>query len=155
ERLENLSQTQVDFRRRGTIALLKGSSLDHQEVPSEYRRLAPAEIQNLEPALQVGERQAFFVQDDSVDPALLMQAALRAASKAGIEVRGQSDVQAIRPRSSTNDVEVVTSVGRFAARAVVDCRGAWSGPPVKPRKGQLLYLQPQRGGLLEHVINAF
>src|SRR5215471_2096814 len=61
ERLENLSQTQVDFRRRGTIALLKGSSLDHQEVPSEYRRLAPAEIQNLEPALQVGERQGFFV----------------------------------------------------------------------------------------------
>ena len=155
ERLESLSQTQVDFRRRGTIALLEGSFLEGHALPSEYRRLAPAEIQNLEPALQAGERQAFFVQDDSVDPALLMQAALRAASKARIEVRGHSNVQAIRARSSSNDVEIETNAGRFAARAVVDCRGAWAGPPVKPRKGQLLYLQPQRGGLLEHVINAF
>ena len=155
ERLENLSQTQVDFRRRGTITLLEGSLLEGHALPSEYRRLAPAEIQNLEPALQAGERQAFFVQDDSIDPALLMQAALRAASKAGIEVRGHSNVRAIRARSSSNDVEIETNAGRFAARAVVDCRGAWAGPPVKPRKGQLLYLQPQCGGLLEHVINAF
>src|SRR5215469_3068584 len=109
ERLESLSQTQVDFRRRGTIALLEGSILDAQELPAEYRRLAPAEILNLEPALQAGDRQTFFVQDDSIDPALLMQAALRAASNAGIEVRGHSDVQMMRARSSSNDVEIETN----------------------------------------------
>jgi glycine oxidase len=155
ERLESLSQMQVDFRRRGTIALIEASPLKGVEVPAEYRRLAPAEIQRMEPALRAGERQAFFVQDDSIDPALLMQAALFATAKAGIEVRGRSGVQAIRARSSGNGVEVVTNADRLPAPAVVDCRGAWSGPPVRPRKGQSLYLQPRRAGLIEHVINAF
>src|SRR5262249_44011820 len=155
ERLESLSQTQVDFRRRGTIALSEGSFPEGPDAPGEYRRLAPAEVQRMEPALQAGDRQAFFVQDDSVDPALLMQAALLAATKAGIELRGHTDVQAIRARSRSNDVEVVTSTGRVSAPVVVDCRGAWAGPPVKPRKGQLFYLQPEHAGLLEHVINAF
>jgi len=40
------------------------------------------------------------------------------------------------------------------AEAAVNCMGAWSGTPVKPRKGQMLYLEPSRRGLLEHVVRA-
>ena len=42
----------------------------------------------------------------------------------------------------------------LTARTVVDCRGAWSGAPVVPRKGQMLYLMPQHAGLLQHVVRA-
>src|SRR5260370_32187626 len=65
-------------------------------------------------------------------------------------------------------MEVVPAAGTLSAHTVVGCRGAWWGPAVRPRKGQMLYLdpstrkprvpgtlQPQRAGLLEHVINAF
>ncbi len=161
ERLEALAQMRVDFRRQGTIAFWEGVP-----VPAEYRRLAPEELQRIEPALQAGERPAFFVQEDCVDPALLMQAALRAAAKSGIEVRGNCAVEHTRIRGAV--MEVVTAAGTLSARTVVDSRGAWSGPPVRPRKGQMLYLdpstrkprvpgtlQPQRAGLLEHVINTF
>ena len=50
--------------------------------------------------------------------------------------------------------EVTGQQLRRAARTVVDCRGAWSGAPVVPRKGQMLYLMPQRSGLVQHVVRA-
>jgi glycine oxidase len=81
-----------------------------------------------------------------------MLAALLAADKSGIELRGHCGVQEFRMQAA--GVEVATTSGRLTGRAVVDCRGAWSGLPVKPRKGQLFYLQPQRAGVLEHVVNA-
>ena len=147
ERLEGLARMKVDFRRQGTIALPEASS-----VPGEYRRLGEKELHGMEPALQTCGRHAYFVQEDSVDPALLMGAALLAAEKTGIEFRGHRGVQEIRMQAA--GVEVVTASGRLSARTVVDCRGAWSAPPVKPRKGQLLYLQPQRGAVLQHVVSA-
>jgi len=50
-------------------------------------------------------------------------------------------------------VEVITPADTFASRCVVDCRGAWSGAPVKPRKGQMLYVQPGTA-VLQHVLRA-
>src|SRR5207302_1463600 len=51
-------------------------------------------------------------------------------------------------------VEVVADGNKFVARAAVNCCGAWSGAPVRPRKGQMCYLQPQKPCLLTHAVRA-
>jgi glycine oxidase len=145
-KLEAADKMQVDFRRIGTIALL------HDEpAPTEYRSLPADELQRLEPSLQAAGQSAFFVQEDSVDPSLLMQAALGAAHNLGVEIRGHEEVKNIRAQD--NGVQVLTPADTFAARCAVDCRGAWSGALVRPRKGQMLYVQP-RTTVLQHVLRA-
>jgi len=145
-KLETAGKMQVDFRRAGTIALL------HDEpAPAEYRSLSTDELQRLEPSLKNAGQAIFFVQEDSVDPSLLMQAALAAARNVGVEIRGHIAVKDIRRRGDA--LEVVTTTDTFAARCAIDCRGAWSGPPVRPRKGQMLYVQPQ-AAMLQHVLRA-
>ena len=146
--LEESSGMKVDFRRQGTIAFLRGN-----EGPSPYRRLTSQELRELEPALVTQGRAAFFAAEEaSVDPPLLMQAALRSAARYGIQVRGQCAVDEITGNGP--QVEVHTGTGTLTAKTVIDCRGAWSGAPIKPRKGQALYLQPARAGVLEHVVTA-
>lgn len=145
-KVEAASQMQVDFRRLGTIAFL-----EEAPTPPEHKSLSTDNLKQLEPSLRNPGRSAFFVQEDSVDPRLLMLAALAAACKAGTEIRGHHKVTSMRP--SDSGVEVVTEAGRFTARSVVDCRGAWSGPPVRPRKGQMLYVQPKTT-VLRHVLRA-
>src|SRR5262249_8426048 len=89
---------------------------------------------------------------DTVDPRLLMQAALLTAQSRGVEIRGHTEVRAIR--SDGNLVVVETTAETLHAKAAVNCRGAWSGVPVKPRKGQMLYVRPERHDLLRHVVHA-
>jgi len=143
-KLESAGNTQVDFRRFGTIAFL-----EDEVPPGEYRNLSPAELQRIEPSIRSSGRPAFFVQEDSVDPLLLMQAALTAAQNRRVEIRGHIAVEEMRARG--NAVEVVTQTGTFSAACAIDCRGAWSGAPVRPRKGQMLYVLPQ-AALLQHVL---
>ncbi len=144
QRLESTGSMQVDFRRFGTIAFLDGDA-----PPSEYRNLSPAELQRLEPSLNGSGHSAFFVQEDSVDPLLLTQAALAAARNLGVEIHGHMAVAEMR--ASDNGVEVVAQTNTFSCASAVDCRGAWSGAPVRPRKGQMLYVDPQ-ALLLQHVL---
>jgi glycine oxidase len=144
QKLESAGKMQVDFRRIGSIALLPDAS-----APNKYRSLSPSELQLLEPSLHTPGQSAFFVQEDSVDPLLLMQAALAAARNLGVEIRGYTAVNEIRLHHRA--VEVLTEADTFTATSVVDCRGAWSGAPVRPRKGQMLYVQPQ-ASLLQHVL---
>lgn len=146
QRLESAGSMQVDFRRFGTIAFL-----EEDAAPREYRCLSVAELERLEPlVLNVGHS-AFFVQEDSVDPSLLMQAALAAARNSGVEIRGHATVTEIR--SHGNAVEVLTQTETFFAASAVDCRGAWAGAPVRPRKGQMLYVHPNTS-VLQHVLRA-
>ena len=142
--IEAAAQMQADFRRLGTIALMENAS-----VPREYKNLSAAELQKLEPGLQTKGHPSFFVQEDSVDPLLLMQAALAAARNQGIEIRGHAAVQEIRSRGK--EIEVTSEAGTFTAHSFVNCQGAWSGAPVKPRKGQMLYVQPGKN-ILQHVM---
>lgn len=146
QKLESACNMQVDFRRLGTIALLHENT-----APHEYRNLSVAELQRLEPSIRTSGNSAFFVQEDSVDPSLLMQAALAAARNLGIEIRANTAMKEIRAHDSA--VEVVTQTDTFSGASAVDCRGAWSGAPVRPRKGQMLYVQP-RSGVLQHVLRA-
>ncbi len=144
QKLEAAAQMQVDFRRLGAIALLQEAS-----VPREYKNLSASDLQQLEPSLNQQGLSAFLVEEDSVDPQLLMLAALSAAQNLGIEIRGHSAVKAIRARDGK--VEVSTAAGEFIARSAINCQGAWAGAPVRPRKGQMLYVQPQ-ASVLQHVL---
>ena len=145
--IEGSSGMSVDFRRQGTIAFSESPP-----APPPYRPLSPPELAEMEPALAGRGREAFFVQDNSIDPALLVRAAVAAAKLRGIEVRSNSSARGFRGRGGV--IEVDTGSERLSARSLVDCRGAWSGPPVRPRKGQSLYVQPKRASLLGHVIAA-
>ncbi|HEY6308173.1 MAG TPA: glycine oxidase ThiO [Candidatus Angelobacter sp.] len=145
--LETVSGIKVDYRRHGTIAFIEG-----HRVPPQYRRLSSEELSRMEPAVEARGSSAFFVAEDSVDPVMLVRAALAAAKQNGIDVRPHTAVDEICARGSA--IEVTAGSQRLAARAAVNCRGAWSGAPVKPRKGQSMYVQPQRRGLLEHVLVA-
>jgi len=144
QKLEAAAHIHVDFRRLGAIALLQEPS-----APHEYKSLSPNDLQRLEPSLHQQGLSAFFIEEDSVDPQLLMQAALSAAQNLGIEVRGHSAVKDIRARDGK--VKVSTDAGQFITRSVVNCQGAWAGAPVRPRKGQMLYVQPQ-ANVLQHVL---
>jgi glycine oxidase len=144
QKLESVGNIPVDFRRVGTIALLEENAALH-----EYRNLSIAELQHLEPSVHTAGLSAFFVQEDSVDPLLVTRAALAAARNLGVEIRGHTAVTEIR--AQTNAVEVVTQANTFSATFVVDCRGAWSGAPVRPRKGQMLYVHPETS-VLQHVL---
>ena len=146
QKLQSVGNMQVDFRRLGTIAFLEDDT-----PPSEYRRLSPTDLQRLEPSLRSSGHSAFFVREDSVDPLLLTQAALAAARNLGVEISGHMAVTEMRVRD--NSVEVVTQAETFSAASAVDCRGAWSGTPVRPRKGQMLYVQPKTS-VLQHVMRA-
>lgn len=146
EQLEQSSGCKVDFRRHGTIVI------GEESPPHEYRRLTSAELQRLEPELKAGEDQVFFVVEESVDPVLLIRAALRAAEQAGVEIRAGCAVQKMRWLGS--QVEIQTDNRTLGAKAAVNCMGAWAGPPVKPRKGQMLYLKAPHPGLLQHVVRA-
>jgi glycine oxidase len=146
-KLERSSGIKVDFR-RGAVVLLSGG-----EVLPQHRPLSSEDLKKLEPSLDPGTYSAFFVEDEnSVDPDLLMQAALLTARNHGIEVRPHTAVRQIR--SADKHVEVIAGDERFLACAAVNCQGAWSGAPVRPRKGQMLYLQPHKPGLLNHVLRA-
>lgn len=144
-KIEEKSGVKTDFR-RGAIALLPPG-----ETLPEHKPLSREELQQLESAIHAGDLSAFLVPDEnSVDPRLLMQAALAAAQNSDIEIQGNTAVQDVR--STGRQVEVITQGARFLAQAVVNCQGAWAGAPVRPRKGQMLYLEPEKSGVLNHVL---
>lgn len=144
--IEELSGMKTDFRRHGTIVF------GEHAASAAASRLSSEELRHREPFLQSLGQPAFFEQENSVDPRLLMQAALAAATKRNIEVRGNIEVKTVR--RAADGIEVLTDSGSFSAAQAVNCLGAWSGAPVRPRKGQMLYLQPQRHDLLHHVVHA-
>jgi glycine oxidase len=145
KQLETASGINADFRQNGTIAFLESA-----ETPNAYKKLSAEDALRLEPSLKAIQHHAFFVQEDSVDPRLLMQAALAAARKLGIKIREATPVWKVHALGQ--DVEVVADKERFIAHKVVNCQGAWSGAPVRPRKGQMLYVEPANAIELKHVV---
>lgn len=146
ERVEADSGVSVDFRQQGTIVLGQGP------FPENHRPLSRSELAELEPDLDPEPHNAFLVAEGAVDPALLMQAALRAAEANGIEIRPATKVLGMQ--AAAGGVEVCTNRGTLSSLQAVNCCGAWSGAPVRPRKGQMLYLGPERAGILEHVVRS-
>jgi glycine oxidase len=147
-KIESLSENAIDFRRHGTIAFLNAGAT----VPAEYSPLSATDLHRLEPRLQSQGLSAFLIQEDTVDPRLLMHAALAAARQIGVKFRENTEVKEIR--SKGDEVEVLTACGEFTSHTAINCLGAWAGTPVRPRKGQMLYLQTTHKDLLQHVVHA-
>ncbi|HUK87403.1 MAG TPA: FAD-dependent oxidoreductase, partial [Terriglobales bacterium] len=94
--------------------------------------------------------------EDSVDPKALIAASVKAARHRGVDIASGSAVS-----------EVVVEQGRatgvrsarthYAAGAVINCAGAWSGQvaplslPARPVKGQILEMAAGHG-VLRHVV---
>lgn len=149
-KLEALSGVKTDFRQHGTIVFQDSAST----APALYKKLGSDDLRRMEPSLRNPGQEAFFVQEDTVDPRLLMQAALAAAQKTGVEIRGNTEVREIRSVGSNVEVETAGTTSPIHGKAAVNCQGAWAGAPVKPRKGQMLYVHPENKNLLQHVIHA-
>ncbi|HSM86866.1 MAG TPA: FAD-dependent oxidoreductase [Candidatus Limnocylindrales bacterium] len=145
-KLEGRSGIAVDFRRHGAIVLGEHSP------PPDYRKLSEQELSELEPGLVAHGHDAFLVAEDSVDPVLLMRAAVRAAEQSGVSLKAGMEVREMR--SIGTQVEVLAGSECFLGAAAVNCRGAWFGEPVRPRKGQMFYLQPKQSGAVQHVLRA-
>lgn len=150
--LQAASGINVDFRRQGTIVFPEGPDFESSHTPPGHIKLSSEDLKRLEPELQSPGYSAYFLQEDSVDPDLLLEAAVKAVRQAGVEVRSHTAIQ--RVLAQDGSIEVTAGEQRFVARVAVNCRGAWAGAPVKPRKGQMCYLRPQSPGLLTHVVRA-
>ncbi|MPZ69789.1 MAG: glycine oxidase ThiO [Actinobacteria bacterium] len=117
----------------------------------DARALKPSEARSLEPALAPSIRGAFFVEGDHhVDNRLLVGALEEACRRTGVELIEDRVEEMVTTGDRVTGVRL--GDGRsMEARTVVLAAGSWSGriagiperarPPVRPVKGQLLYLK--------------
>ena len=150
----------VGYRPGGTLAVARDAD-DNAALEDLYRfqlrcgleveRLRSRECRQLEPGLAPGIRGGVLAPGDhQVDNRALTQALLAACRRAGVRlVEGRVAELALEGERVAG---VVLATGeRLAAGVVVLAAGCWSGrvggvaaealPPVRPVKGQLLYLR--------------
>lgn len=146
----------VDLRDYGTIVFPSSSDAD----PSSHgAALLPSQLAELEPSLANSNRPAVYLQERSVDPRGLVNAALSAAKRRGVDVSSGEEVSKVN-LSNGKANGVTTKRTSFQGAKVVNCAGAWSGQipphafPTRPVKGQMLCLASPSRGLLKHVIRA-
>jgi glycine oxidase len=150
------SGMKIDLRDQGTILFPSAANTSHPALESAAR--LPAPLAEFEPALADINRPAFYLKERSVDPRALVQAALQAAKRRGVDVSSRDEVKAVN-LSDGHVSGVTTQKTSFLAPKVVNCAGAWSGQiapyafPTRPVKGQMLCLvSPSR--MLKHVIRS-
>lgn len=156
--LEDESGTKVDFREQGTI-LLSSSS----EFPSDVVALSSSDLNSFEPELRSsectsdGELKAAFIPERSVDPRLLVFAAIKAARHRRIDISSGSEVKSVL-FSEGHATGIQTERTSYSAPIVVNCAGAWAGTisphslAVHPIKGQMLAVV--QGPQLRHVVRS-
>ncbi len=87
----------------------------------------------------------WYPEDGQVDNRALAQALRSAAQELGVDIREGVEVEAIEQQNCLIR-EVRTSAGEFKAQHYVLATGAWSNAllpvPVRPKKGQMLSVQP-------------
>lgn len=145
--LEEAAGTPVGYRRCGTLVVARDADevewLERERalrarMDLPVTRLRGSEARRLEPALAPGVRLGLEAPDDhAADPRALVAALALACERAGVVLRPGEEV----------------SVEHVRAGRVVLAAGAWSGPPVRPVKGQILRLRdPEGAGLLDRVV---
>jgi glycine oxidase len=145
----------IDFSKRGTLLL----SADTR-FPRQARKLSNEEVSTIEPALNLDHLAtaniaAAFIAERAVDPRSLMAALIKTAQHRGVDISSGTEVKSVLI-SGEHVAGVQTDPTSYAAPAVVNCAGAWSGIvgphrfPVNPVKGQMLALV--HGPELKHVI---
>lgn len=117
----------------------------------------PSELAQQEPGLAQHPHVHFF-SEQSIDPALLTQAAIQAAKRLGVIVHHEAQVEAVT-LTREHLLEVRTSRTPYQTATFVNCAGAWANQiagaaaPARPRKGQMLSVIP-RDCKLRHVIRS-
>jgi glycine oxidase len=149
--LEVESGMKVDLREVGTILF---PSEQHFHAIADWPR---ANLLELEPALASTDDPAIFVNDRSVDPRALTDAAVKTAKNRGVDFSYGDEVTRI-DISDDQACGVTTIKTSFRAPKIVNCAGAWSGQigphsfPTRPVKGQMVCLAMPTHDLLKHVI---
>lgn len=152
--VEDESQAKVDFRRVGTVVLESS-----QAEPSSSKTLSSSELEILEPHLAAGGYRAELIEENSVDPRALSQAALAACKHRGVQVSTRDEVVAVESAGGRIS-GVRTGKTSFRAGMVVNCAGAWSGNiapvqfPTRPVKGQMLAVAMPEKNFLRHVVRS-
>jgi glycine oxidase len=158
--VEEASGRPVGYRPAGTLAVARDAD-DNAALEDLYRfqlgcgleveRLRSRECRQLEPGLHPGIRGGVLAAGDhQVDNRALVQALLAACGRAGVRmVAGRAAELAVDGDRVTG--VVLSDGGTLAAGTVVLAAGCWSGGlggpaaealvPVRPVKGQLLYLR--------------
>ena len=137
--LEDESGVQVDLRSEGTLLL--GEHGGAAYPPGErLNRLTLEQVARLEPALSCG-LPVCLLPERSLDPRLLMAAALKTAKHRGIEVAFGDPVTELL-LDGDRATGVRTERTHFSAPVVVNCAGAWAGEirpqplPARPSKAR-------------------
>jgi len=158
--VEEASGRPVGYRPGGTLAVARDAD-DNAALEELFRfqlrcgleveRLRSRECRQLEPGLHPGVRGGVLAAGDhQVDNRALVQALVAACERAGVGlVAGRVAELAVEGDRVAG--VVLADGGTLAAGAVVLAAGCWSGglgglaaealPPVRPVKGQLLYLR--------------
>ena len=162
--LEDESGVKVDLRDQGTIILARGG-----EFPEEAEPLSPQRLRSLETEIAAplqarlsgppspSEMCGAYLRERSVDPRLLVGAALKAARHRNVDISSGAEVQSLLVEGG-HVVGVQTDKAKYASSIVVNCAGAWAGTiapfefPVKPVKGQMLAVV--EAPRLQHVIRS-
>jgi glycine oxidase len=166
EELEEAAGRPAGYRRSGTLMVAPGADdlaalseiyALQRKLGLEVSRLSGREARALEPGLTPHVRGGFLIEGDhAVDNRLLGEALLEACRRSGVELTA-ARVAAVEVGSAR-----ITG-GRLASGEVrrggtfVLAAGCWSAalpglppeavPPVRPVKGQLLYLRAEEGEL--------
>lgn len=99
----------------------------HRAAGLRSELLSPSEAVELEPALQTPIAGAILYPDElSGDPLDFVHTVGRAAAAAGVDIRTETEVLALRADRG-RIVAVETTEGRIAAETVVLATGAWTG----------------------------
>jgi glycine oxidase len=173
--LEAAGEMEVGFEKAGTLMVARDDDEARElERQLELRqslgvravRLRPSQAREREGALAPTVRMALEAPDDhSVDPRLVVGALRKACERAGVLLNERTPVRALRYEKSGRRVAgvIVADGGARLARRVVVATGAWSGAldfipehtrvPVRPVKGQVIYLRDRAGaGLLRGAV---
>jgi glycine oxidase len=151
EELELRSEITVGYENRGALYIAN----EQERFPCPG--LGVAEVRDLEPSLAEYPH-VYFLEEQSVDPRLLVRAALLTAKHMGIAVHHEARVQGVI-LTKEHQLEVKTARGLYETAIFVNCAGAWAGEisgaaiPTRPVKGQMLAVIPQQCEL-RHVVRS-
>jgi glycine oxidase len=154
--LEDESQSKVDFRQEGTIVLQRAGA---RVLGASSNTLTSSELRKREMQLEAEGYEAVMVEEASVNPRALSEAALTTCKHRGVDTSLRDEVVAVEVVNGRAAAVRTTKTG-FAAGLVVNCAGAWAGKippcsfPTRPVKGQMLAVAMRDRNVLRHVVRA-
>lgn len=163
----------VEFEAKGGVvvasrpegmAALEAFAAGQRAAGVEARSVAPDELRDLEPHLAPGlAGGVLYPQDCQVMPSLAAAQVIRAARRAGAELRTGTAVTHILRGKDGSVLGVRTGHGDVHAPVVVNAAGTWGGElaalagvhlPVLPRRGFVLVTEPLPSRVVRHKVYA-